>query len=259
MDKSFKQAFIFIIILLALISINYKIYNEGKNPGIRPMTDTVGFAHIGWKMDSVMKRIDLKFRDSIANILESNDIDSNIQKGYQWQLTDSQDFNSIFYDSQMILTNKSSYKFSEQISEGTWYWRVRTQDLDNDWGPFSSPRSFTIDSKTPISAPTIPINNGFYNTLNNISGIAIDPSNGSGINEIEISIKRLSDNYHWDGYKWMPLKIWLLANGNNEWSYDSSNIIWTTGIQYQIQSRGLVHLTLIPFTGVTCVEMKQFC
>ena len=61
------------------------------------------------------------------------------------------------------------------------------------------PREFIIDTKTPTSAPTYPINNKYYHHVDTISGIASDPVDGSGLITIEIAIKKLSENTYWNG------------------------------------------------------------
>lgn len=170
------------------------------------------------------------------------DKDSNLQLAFQILIDNDNDFTSIEYDSgEQISTNQSwafpTGTYYEKLIDGTWYWTVRTKDDDGDWGYYSQKWELTIDSTAPHSAPIFPENNGFYNKLEKISGITSDGTISSGINKTEIAIKRLSNNYYWDGNKWNPLKAWLLTNGISMWTYNSKDIIWDSNTQYNIQSR----------------------
>jgi hypothetical protein len=81
------------------------------------------------------------------------------------------------------------------------------------------------------------MNDGFYNNLPTISGIAIEPPGGSGVFSVELTICRLTDNYYWDGNGWVPIYKWLSTAGTTEWVYDSRNVTWETGFKYCVQSR----------------------
>ena len=58
-------------------------------------------------------------------------------------------------------------------------------DLDGAWTEFSNPNKLTIDTQKPSSSLTNPKNNGFYNSLNMLSGIATDSIDGSGLNKVD--------------------------------------------------------------------------
>ncbi|MCK5561179.1 MAG: hypothetical protein KAJ51_11315, partial [Thermoplasmata archaeon] len=176
------------------------------------------------------------------------DHDSEHQKAFQVQIDDNINFEDVRFDSGKQITEKQGWEFPTgtnftELPEGTWYWRVRTMDADDFWTDFSLPRALKIDTVIPSSAPTIPINNGFYNSLNMISGIATDKTDCSGLKKVEISIKRLNDIYYWDGGDWVPFATWLTANGTENWMYDSSAVKWTSGKRYYVQSRAIDHGT----------------
>ena len=80
-----------------------------------------------------------------------DDFESNQQLGFQWQMDDAVNFSSIDFDSGEISSGQTSYTPTLQIPDGVWYWRVRTQDHDGDWGTFSDYFGVIID--TTIDSP----------------------------------------------------------------------------------------------------------
>jgi len=76
-----------------------------------------------------------------------NDTDSSSQSAFQWQVDDVIEFNDIDYDSEIVNSATSSYTQTSPITDGIWYWRLRTKDSDDGWGPFSSPWRIFIDTK----------------------------------------------------------------------------------------------------------------
>ena len=107
---------------------------------------------------------------------EFYDLDSNIQSKYQWQADNNLDFNSIEYDSGIITSKETTFKPSFSISEGTWYWRVRTQDSGGDWSSYSNPHTLVLDTK--IAKP---------------SNLTVNPSNWTSSNLFNISWKNPKD------------------------------------------------------------------
>ncbi|MCK5560692.1 MAG: hypothetical protein KAJ51_08875, partial [Thermoplasmata archaeon] len=157
-------------------------------------------------------------------------------------IDDDINFKNVDYDSGEQISSEQSWEFPTgtnytMVPNGCWYWKVRTMDSDDDWSDFNKPWKLIIDTQTPFSAPTMPINDGCYNCMDKITGIANDGFNGSGISKVEVVIRRLSDNFHWNGTSWISLKTWLLADGTGHWRYDSSEIPWLTGTRYCVQSR----------------------
>ena len=132
----------------------------------------------------------------------------------------------------------STWKLTKPLKERAYQWRVCADD-GNETGPWSEVWKFTIDTTAPSSMVLIPINNGFYNKLNELSGSAIDPMNGTGVVQVEIAIKKLSDNLYWNGSNWTEEKFWLSAAGTESWAYDSSSVQWITDNYYNIRSRAI--------------------
>jgi hypothetical protein len=172
------------------------------------------------------------------------DVDSDKQKGFEVIIDDDDEFGSIDFDSgeqniaeeQWLFPVGTSYT---EIPDGKWYWSVRTKDFDGTWTEYSTPREMWIDTHAPSSATKYPGNNGYYNSVTEITGIANDIDPGTGVASLEIAIKRLSDNNYWDGSAWVPLATWLLAAETHEWSYDASIVPWLSGVKYSVQSRAI--------------------
>jgi len=94
----------------------------------------------------------------------------------------------------------------------------------------------TLDSEKPMCIINSPKDGSYLNNLNKINGSA-DDNNASGIEFVEISIKRSTDNHYWDDTTWDSSTHWLIASGTNVWYYDTNNIHWETGVEYEICSR----------------------
>jgi len=69
--------------------------------------------------------------------------------GFEWQLDNSKSFDSVEYKSGQVSSTYLNYSPDNPISDGPWYWRIRTQDSDGDWGPFCDGRLIHIDSSPP--------------------------------------------------------------------------------------------------------------
>ena len=172
------------------------------------------------------------------------DHDSEQQSAFQVLIDNDNAFESIDYDSNEQITTENQWQFPAGTSyttlpDGTWHWKMRTKDFDGTWSKYTSSFKLIIDTQAPSSATIMPANNGIYNCLNTLSGISTDGTVGSGVNKIEIAIKRSRDNYYWDGEIWSPLENWLLVAGTTNWNYDSSTVKWTSGDQYLIRTRAV--------------------
>lgn len=178
------------------------------------------------------------------------DIDSAKQKAFQVLIDDDNNFDDVTFDSGEQSSAIEFWEFPKGTSytslpDGIWYWKVRTQDEDDTWTDYSTPRTLIIDSQIPSSSPIFPINNGFYYNVSKICGIASDPVDGTGINKVEIFIKDINENTYWNGSNWVIFPNWILVKGTTNWIYDSSKIKWTSGNKYSIQSRAMDNATNI--------------
>jgi hypothetical protein len=170
------------------------------------------------------------------------DLDSEQQTAFQLLISNNSTFNNIVFDSKIQYSTKQYWQFPigtdyTDLPDGTWFWKVRTKDNDGDWGVYSHPWKLLIDTVIPKSKIMMPCNNTYYKVLTNISGIAVDPINGTGLGIVEISLKNLSDNNYWDGFQWQSVEFWLLATGTTNWFYSLKQNILTSGYQYLVHSR----------------------
>jgi hypothetical protein len=109
-----------------------------------------------------------------------NDLDSDVQESFQWQADDASDFSSSDYNSGVIKSSTNKFTPSSSMSDGIWYWRVRTMDIDGDWGAFSNYSMIMID--TTIKKPMDLLVNPNNWTATNIYSISwSNPDDLSGI------------------------------------------------------------------------------
>jgi len=170
------------------------------------------------------------------------DLDSATQIGFQVLISENNLFEKIAFDSGEQASEIQSWEFPLETSyvelpDGIWYWKVRTKDSDGDWGSYSLPREVIISTYLPKSFINTPINFGFYNTMNEISGGATGNINGSIVTKVEILIEISNKDIYWNGIDWDSTTAWLLTTGTTNWSYNSSSVQWISGDRYRIQSR----------------------
>ena len=106
-------------------------------------------------------------------------------------------------------------------------------------GPYAS---VNMDSTSPTSAITFPANNGFYNTAGwtgTLTGTANDPGAGaSGLANVGVSIKRLSDNKWWNGTSFSSnTEVFNTATGTSSWSLPLAASNLTDNVQYTVRSQ----------------------
>ena len=111
---------------------------------------------------------------------EYNGTDFNPQNGFQLQLDDDNEFTSIDYDSLEVTTSTCAYVHSEPISDGIWYWRVKTQNHDGVWGPYSGIYILKIDT-TIENAEEVTVTPAIWTSENNYSIDWSEPDDLSGI------------------------------------------------------------------------------
>lgn len=120
-----------------------------------------------------------------------DDPDSDMPYKFQWQADDVINFSSVKYDSNKITSSVESYTHSKILSDGIWYWRVRTQDHDGAWGPFSSNYTVKIDTSTP-DIDHKAVTNGIAGKSITISAKVTDGH--SGIQEVQLYFKGASES-----------------------------------------------------------------
>ncbi len=177
----------------------------------------------------------------------------NYQTAFQVLIDNDSGFTDPDYNSDNQSSSNGFWQFPmgtsyTTIGDGTWYWKVRTKDDDGNWSKFSNYWIVKIDTQAPTSSISVPIDNGYYNNLDTISGSASDGT-GSGLNKVEISIKR-QDNLYWNGTDWNSTENWFLASGTSSWTYDSSAVTWSSVTLYTIRSRAADNITNNETAGI---------
>jgi Tfp pilus assembly protein PilF len=84
-----------------------------------------------------------------------SDLDGS-QSGFQVLIDDDIGFSGVDYNSGEQGSTNTYWQFPEETSytsmaDGPWYWKVRTKDNDDDWGPYSDYRIIKIDTTPPNS------------------------------------------------------------------------------------------------------------
>jgi len=106
--------------------------------------------------------------------------------------------------------------------------------VENGTQAVSTSTLVQITHETDVPISTI-ATSGFYgpNTWTGISGTASDA--GSGINQVKITLQRLSDGLYWNGASWGASSE-LTATGTNNWSYAFDKAKLTDSISYKIKA-----------------------
>jgi len=237
--------------------VQYQAFLETTDNEITPVLRNVTITYNFWPNTTLVSPLNgfITENDDPLFIWNFTDRDSNNQTAFQIIVDDDNEFKSINYDSGKINSTDNSTLFSnvidnDYLSDGTWYWKVRTKDNDGDWGLYRSPWIIIIDTKAPSSIILNPINDRFYNNLDFISGIAYEVTNGTGLDKVEITIKDLNEYLFWNGDGWSFEKNWLLTNDTKEWSYNSSSITWASGSEYHVRSRATDNATNIEIPSI---------
>jgi hypothetical protein len=104
------------------------------------------------------------------------------------------------------------------------------------------------EPNTSILVPDILTQENFSGKL---TGTATD--NESGLMKVEILLKRLSDNFYWNGSEWTQNESWLTASGLSSWNY---SIAWENFSQgnYSLQSRAIDNFNNVESTPA----LKEF-
>ncbi|MDI6791474.1 MAG: Ig-like domain-containing protein, partial [bacterium] len=131
-------------------------------------------------------------------------------------------------------TTNWTYPFAATESD-TYTVRSRAHDLASNIEAPAPGNTFVFDTLRPASTITNPVSGAVLNTLTQIQGTASD--NLSGVQKVEISIKRVSDNAYWNGTGWGgSIQNWLNVTGTATWTYP-----WTAAAvgdgEYLLQSR----------------------
>ena len=149
--------------------------------------------------------------------------------GGDWNAWTSDGLQITPIDATRRLLTVANLSFSHSLTENQNQIRFRIKSPLDVWiesGAYSV-RVDTIASSSAVNTT------GCYSTTwpGAITGIASD--SGSGVNTVEITLRRNSDHRYYNGSSWQPTPVWLSATGTNNWAYP-----FTPGEDtYDVQSR----------------------
>lgn len=132
--------------------LQYKVYLSTNDQTVTPTLNEVKITYntLSDKPTLITPQQNIWINDNTPEFSWNfSDKESNSQYGFQWQAAVNESFDSIEYDSGEIISSKTSYIPNFTINDGVYFWRVRTQDTDEDWGPYSDTWNLYIDATPP--------------------------------------------------------------------------------------------------------------
>jgi hypothetical protein len=226
--------------------VQFKIYLETTKPDATPVVEsvTIGYKCIPGIPQLVYPSDGLWINDSTPMFNWTFLCSGYKQYGFQVLIDDEKSFGSVNFDSGKRCSKNHYWQFPQgtnytDIPDGTYYWKVRTKDSCSCWHPYSHVFKFTVDATPPVSKIVQPIDGNYYRSFYYISGTVMDPDNGSGVNRVDVLIKRSKDKYTWNGSGWDPNENWLKATGTKYWYYIMDPYTWDNCEKYTIYSRGV--------------------
>ena len=93
-----------------------------------------------------------------------------------------------------------------------------------------------VDTARPTSAVTQPADGAVLKVAPVIGGTASDGA-GSGVSQVEVSIRQQTGDLYWNGTAWVTGEQWLAAIGTAAWSFSATPPTWTDGTGYTVRSR----------------------
>jgi hypothetical protein len=147
-----------------------------------------------------------------------SDNDSTVG-GFQWQMDNSSLFDSLNYDSGQVTSTELTYRPDNPIPDGPCFWRVKTQDSDGDWGPFSAGRLLHIDASPPEPFQPMASPSGWANSTIQVSFETIDGF--AGMDHYEIDIDSVTQ-----GIQASPFTLPLLSDGEHNITVKAFDRLW---------------------------------
>ncbi len=154
-----------------------------------------------------------------------DDGDSSGQGGFEIEVASNKDFTNLFFRGGLN-SDSSSYVLPVPILDGIWYWRIRTKDIEGEWGSFSNYRILTIDTEirrpenvvvTPATWTGTDAFSASWKNPNDVSGIigvyykmnSLPISNTDGIHVTGIDINSINKVWGTKSVGENLLYLWL--------------------------------------------------
>ncbi|UCE37749.1 MAG: Ig-like domain-containing protein [Thermoplasmata archaeon] len=167
--------------------IQYKVYLDTIDASVSPILEdvTIFYNFIPDAPNLNTPPADLITNDSTPMFRWQFSDSDGFQDGFQVLIDDDYNFGSVDYDSGQQSSTDEFWQFPintgyTEITDGIWFWKVRTRDDDGDWSPYSLNWSFTIDT-TVLSPDEIRADPLTWTSTNFFEVTWADPTDLSGI------------------------------------------------------------------------------
>jgi len=142
-----------------------------------------------------------------------------------------------YFSIELPIYNYESLIDSYNIKVSTTGYEIKTSSIEVQHNSTTTVNFYLHDISSPTVKITFPENGSTVSSLTNISGTVTDIGIGLPNDAVKLYIKRLADNYYWNGSSWTETVVYLPANLQQQnWSYTSLilNNYLTDGSSYYI-------------------------
>ncbi|MDI6791473.1 MAG: Ig-like domain-containing protein, partial [bacterium] len=130
---------------------------------------------------------------------------------------------------------------------GSYTIQSRASDNANNQEIPAPGNTFTFNPVGPTSTITNPVHGSKIKTLTQIQGTATPGSALSSVTRVDITIRRVSDNWYWNGAAFQSSQVWRMATGTASWTSPWPSV---SSDIYNIQSRATDSSSNVEVYGV---------
>lgn len=150
-------------------------------------------------------------------------------------------------------------------------YQIKAVAWDNAGNSASVKNTINTDSRSPLVTITSHATNARITNLTTVSGTVAERGVGSGVEKVNFTIIRLSDNLQWNGWRWVDYNTgipttlnganWTISNGLPSLALMPSGSNFVNG-NYQLKAVaydavGNSNVVLVPFTKVSSSAAKS--
>jgi len=142
-----------------------------------------------------------------------------------------------YFSIELPIYNYESLIDYYNIKVSTTGYEIKTINIEVQHNSTTTVNFYLHDISSPTVKITFPENGSTVSSLTNISGTVTDIGIGLPNDAVKLYIKRLADNYYWNGSSWTETVVYFPANLQQQnWSYTSLilNNYLTDGSSYYI-------------------------
>jgi len=170
-------------------------------------------------------------------------LDTDAQAAYELQVSFRKEFDFMNFESGVVSTNISTCLVDTELSDGWYYWRVRTEDNYQAWGPYSAVYRIYIDTKPPappvVKSYTHTVNATWYSQDTAIFDWDA-PGDSSGITGYSYSMNQSRSGFP-------PEKIML---SSNEFSLKKNSEVFSGLVQFNDLADGVWYFRVSAVDGM---------